>query len=107
MEVPFHAQILKAFCDPELPAYGQVATVDAHNNPQVRTVHCHYLKDKLVMAFNANIKSNKWKEVEHHPYISGCYFDMVQMIQFRWEGPVQFLMKNISGMSPCHSCESR
>ncbi|MBI2026777.1 MAG: pyridoxamine 5'-phosphate oxidase family protein [Deltaproteobacteria bacterium] len=96
MLLPFEIknQVIGAFCSQDLPAYGQVATVDEHDHPQVRTVHCHYIKEQNSMAFNAHVESNKWKDLVHNLSVSGCYFDMVQMIQFRWEGPAQLIQNN-------------
>jgi pyridoxine/pyridoxamine 5'-phosphate oxidase len=76
--------IIDTFSDKDNSAYGQVATVSG-DLPQVRTVHIHYIKEYDALAFNGHINSSKWRELQENPKLSGCYFDMMQMIQFRWD----------------------
>src|SRR3989338_2296246 len=83
--------LIEVFDDHNNPAYGQVATVDTKKMPRVRTVHIHYRKEFDALAFSAHTGSSKWKELQAHPFVSGCYFDLFRFIQFRWESKVQLL----------------
>ena len=83
--------LIEVFEDKNNPAYGQVATLSENRRPHVRTVHIHYRKEFDALAFSAHTASSKWKELEKNPYLSGCFFDMVRFVQFRWESQVQLL----------------
>lgn len=87
----YRREIIKAFGDVTHPAYGQIATVDSFRHPQVRTVHFHYLKSFNAIGFNTHIDSTKWKEISMHPCVSGCYYDLLQLIQFRWEAKTELI----------------
>ncbi|MBI2981185.1 MAG: pyridoxamine 5'-phosphate oxidase family protein [Deltaproteobacteria bacterium] len=87
----FHAMIVKSFSDDDHPAYGQAATTDNGEYPQVRTVHFRYLQDADRITFAANIKSSKWSQIARTPFVAGCYFDQYRLIQFRWEGKAELV----------------
>ena len=79
-------QILEAFTDTDHPAYGQISTSDSDGLPHARTVHFHYLQNQKAIGFNAHIKSPKWEQIRTQTFVSGCYFDLHRLIQFRFEG---------------------
>ena len=85
--------LIEVFEDKNNPAYGQVATLSENRMPRVRTVHIHYRKEFDALAFSAHTASSKWKELEKNPYLSGCFFDMVRFVQFRWESQVELISK--------------
>src|SRR3989338_8514821 len=85
--------LIEVFEDKNNPAYGQVATLSENRRPRVRTVHIHYRKEFDALAFSAHTASSKWKELEKNPYLSGCFFDMVRFVQFRWESQVELISK--------------
>ena len=85
--------LIEVFEDKNNPAYGQVATLSENRRPHVRTVHIHYRKEFDALAFSAHTASSKWKELEKNPYLSGCFFDMVRFVQFRWESQVELISK--------------
>lgn len=87
----YRERVIAAFSDAETPAYGQVATVDAEGRPQVRTVHLHYLPEREALGFNSHHAADKWKQLQQRPVLSGCYVDLAQLVQWRWEGRVELL----------------
>ncbi|MBI4366632.1 MAG: pyridoxamine 5'-phosphate oxidase family protein [Deltaproteobacteria bacterium] len=84
-------RLLAAFADPVSPAYGQAATIGLDHTPQVRSVHWHYRPEREALAFNTNTQSAKWLEVASAPTIAGCYIDMAQGLQWRWDGSAERL----------------
>ena len=87
--------LIEVFEDKNHSAYGQIATLGEDKMPEVRTVHIHYRKEFDALAFSAHTASSKWKELEKHPYLSGCYFDTFRGIQFRWESKVELLDRKV------------
>ncbi len=87
----FHALLIETLTDEKNPSYGQVATVDEKGKPQIRTVHLRYLKEGNQIAFAANTKSPKWRQLSQKPFLSGCLYDPHRFIQFRWESDVKLL----------------
>lgn len=86
--------ILKTFSSDQQKAYGQISTVSSQFVPSVRTVHIHALEDEQVLAISCNIKSNKVKDIRKNPAIAGCFWDLENQIQFRFEGEARLILEN-------------
>jgi pyridoxine/pyridoxamine 5'-phosphate oxidase len=83
--------LIQRFSDDSNPAYGQVASVD-DMIPKVRTVHLHYDEESYkTLIFNTAISSPKWSQLRANPRLSGCFFEMKSLTQFRWEGYAKLL----------------
>ena len=85
------AELLKAFGDPERPAYGQLASMDSEGAPTVRTVHFHGLPDREILAFSAHTNSPKWRHLAARRRLSGCYFDSIEQVQYRFSGEADLI----------------
>lgn len=83
--------ISEAFSDEQHPSYGQVATLAKGKEPTLRTVHLHYIKGHDTIAFSTHLKSDKWRELKTHPYLSGCYYDTSREIQFRFQARTELI----------------
>lgn len=72
-------------------AYGQISTLDEHEQMSVRTVHLHYLPEKQVFAFNTHQRSQKARDIALNAEISACYWDEKNQIQFRFTGKAKLV----------------
>jgi hypothetical protein len=81
-------KLLASLNDPAASAYGQVATLDEESEIHVRTVHLRHVYEFDTIGFAANRYSKKWKQLENGK-LSGCYFDVKRMLQFRWRSDVE------------------
>ncbi len=77
--------------DEQNPIFAQVATVGEEKQPQVRTVHVRYLKEKGCLGINTHVRSKKWQALAKNPQLAGCYFDSTNLHQFRWTGAVKLI----------------
>lgn len=84
--------ILETFGSHAQKAYGQLATVSTENHPSVRTVHIHAVTHpETGLVVSCNTKSEKWSSIQKNPWVAGCFWNMANQTQFRFEGKAQLL----------------
>ncbi|MEZ4845420.1 MAG: pyridoxamine 5'-phosphate oxidase family protein [Bdellovibrionota bacterium] len=88
--------ITSTFGDLNNKAYGQISTVDSNGQPSTRTVHIHCITEPEVLVISCNTKSEKWRDIENNPLVSGCFWTDDRPIQFRFEGKAQLITEKNS-----------
>ncbi len=87
----FQQRLIEIFTNADQPVYAQVASVDDHGLPQLRTVHLRYWQQLDCLCFNSNTKAPKWRQLQRDSHIAGCYYDGQRDLQLRWEANVDLI----------------